>query len=121
MSDMKLALEIMQKLQPGVLAMHGDDHAFSIEPYLNGRERGFVIIDTRNVHELINGSNKAVAFAMNRNSDETVIYSGNDTDFMGMPGNLNRQYIPKEQLYRTRKLFRNIDDAVIFIKRELKI
>lgn len=60
-----------------------------VEPYANGRERGWVVIN--------NG--KSAAFSENRNSDDIVIYTGNYADF-AMAGN-----VPSDKVYKSKKFF----------------
>lgn len=62
---------------------------FYIEPYLNGREDGFAIVNY--------AANKKVAFSEGRNHDSVVIYSG-DTCGFAFGGN-----VPTEEVYKKAK------------------
>lgn len=76
----------------------------SVESYSNGREQGFSIV------QYCNPALK-VSFSENRNSDDIVVYAGEDREF-DMGGN-----IASEKLYKESKYFRydKVDDAAQFI------
>jgi hypothetical protein len=76
----------------------------SVEAYQNGRESGYSIV------QYCNPALK-VSFSENRNSDDIVVYAGEDQEF-NMGGN-----IPSEKIYHQAKYFRydKIDEAAQFI------
>ena len=79
MGDMKMALEIMGSASMRSIMRKKDKNAgeaFVVYPYVNGRERGFMVSDSRNTDK--NGTGRAVAFSEDRNSDSVVVYVGKE-------------------------------------------
>ena len=76
----------------------------SVECYSNCREQGYSIV------QYCNPALK-VSFSENRNSDDIVIYAGEDREF-DMGGN-----IPSEKIYKEAKYFRydKVEEAAQFI------
>ena len=73
MSDMKQAIEVMSTTAMKALMRKKDKdagEAFTVYPYVNGREKGFMVSDSRSK------GNRAVAFSEHRNSDSLVIFVG---------------------------------------------
>jgi len=73
-----------------------EEHTYYLEPYANGRERGYLLFAS--------GTDKRAAFSENRNSDAIVLYTGTLHDF-AMAGNL-----PSEDAWKRRQFF-NYDRA----------
>ena len=81
-----------------------------VEAYANGREQGysifqFVLLVPKGL------AIKRVSFSEKRNSDEIVIYAGQDSEF-SLQGN-----VPGDKAYQERKYFRydKVDEAAQFV------
>ena len=66
---------------------------YFLEPYKNGRERGWCLFNTKK------GCTKAVCFAEHRSSDVIVVYSGKSVEF-SCGGN-----VPSDNVWKTAKTF----------------
>jgi hypothetical protein len=77
MGDMRMAIQVMATPPMMKLVQKYDKengHPFFIYPYVNGREKGFMIADTTDREGRNNG--RAIAFTECRNSDSLTVYVG---------------------------------------------
>jgi len=84
------AIELVNQIGLQIFtAEYDEDNEYILEPFVNGREKGFAI------KKYLTGlSFKVIAFAENRNSDsEMSIFVGYETDFEHAKGGYN---VPKD-------------------------
>lgn len=106
------------RLADAVLALFehlvdNEEKNFHLDPYCNGRERGWCITVFKNKAK---NKIKQVVFSEFRNTDEIVVYCGKVGDFT-MAGN-----VPSDKVYDNKTFFnyKDVLGAVLFIQKYLE-
>ena len=81
---------------------------YFLEPYKNGRERGWCLLTTKEGHT------KMVCFAEHRSSDAIVVYSGKSVEF-SCGGN-----VPSDEVWKKAKTFSSLAKYTMAVKHVVK-
>jgi len=111
MSDIRMALKILKKLPSRKLFGTDDSigtHYYEIQPYLNGREAGFAIMPWSSKYP----DRTIIIFAESRNTSDLVVYTGETKE---MPLESTFPYTLSERMYKDRRMFEDMEEAVRFI------
>lgn len=91
----------------------------STNPYVNGRERGIVLVMAV---QATDGTYPRIdfTFSENRNSDDVVVYTGDFQMALGEAGRSVKHEAAADKMYEGKKFFRTPKKAAMFIAAAVK-